>query len=149
MASATDYAQSYQAAERAYMQGSYEEAAAAIDALAIEYPTDPSVLLLKGHIYCYGLNQFEVARKQYKSVLQLSSDPEFVDYANNGLSYAAEADADVGIEEDSTGLADEIADEFVESSPMPDEFDDDASLLQVKWHGERLDFKEKNVKERI
>lgn len=128
MASATDYAQSYQAAERAYMQGSYEEAAAAIDALAIEYPTDPSVLLLKGHIYCYGLNQFEVARKQYKSVLQLSSDPEFVDYANNGLSYAAEADADVGIEEDSTGLADEIADEFVESSPMPDEFDDDLSI---------------------
>ena len=48
MASATDYAQSYQAAEKAYMQGSYEAAAAAIDALAGEYPTDPSVLLLKG-----------------------------------------------------------------------------------------------------
>ena len=129
MASATDYAQSYQAAEKAYMQGSYEAAAAAIDALAIEYPTDPSVLLLKGHIYCYGLNQFEVAQKQYRSVLQLSSDPEFVDYANNGLSYAAEASAqsDIPIEDEPADFADEIADELVESSPVPDEFDDDLS----------------------
>ena len=130
MASATDYAQSYQAAEKAYMQGSYEAAATAIDALASEYPTDPSVLLLKGHIYCYGLNQYEVAQKQYKSVLQLSSDPEFVDYANNGLSYAAEA----GVQSDSQAeahpadFADEMADDFVENSPMPDEFDDDLSI---------------------
>ncbi len=111
MASGTDYAQSYQAAEKAYMQGSYEEAADAINQLADEYPTDPSVLLLKGHIYCYGLQQYEVAQQQYKSVLHLSSDPEFVDYANNGLAYAAEA-----------------AGEFTEvSSPMPDEFDDGLS----------------------
>ena len=134
MASATDYAQSYQAAEKAYMQGSYEAAAAAIDALASEYPTDPSVLLLKGHIYCYGLNQYEIAQKQYKSVLQLSSDPEFVDYANNGLSYAAEAGAqgdfqgDLQTEEALTDFADEVADDFVENAPMPDEFDDDLSI---------------------
>lgn len=111
MASGTDYAQSYQAAEKAYMQGSYEEAAEAINQLADEYPTDPSVLLLKGHIYCYGLQQYEVAQQQYKSVLHLSSDPEFVDYANNGLAYA-----------------DEAAGDFTEvSSPMPDEFDDGLS----------------------
>ena len=129
MASATDYAQSYQAAEKAYMQGSYEAAAAAIDALAGEYPTDPSVLLLKGHIYCYGLNQYEIAQQQYKSVLQLSSDPEFVDYANNGLSYAAEAEAQSYSQEEEhpADFADEMADDFVESSPMPDEFDDDLS----------------------
>ena len=137
MASATDYAQSYQAAEKAYMQGSYEAAAEAIDALASEYPTDPSVLLLKGHIYCYGLNQYEIAQKQYKSVLQLSSDPEFVDYANNGLSYAAEAGAQSSdltsglATEDELALdelaTDETIDDFVESSPMPDEFDDDLS----------------------
>ena len=129
MASATDYAQSYKAAETAYMQGSYEAAAEAIDLLAEEYPTDPSVLLLKGHIYCYGLNQYEIAQKQYKSVLQLSADPEFVDYANNGLTYAAQADAQ------SDGLTDDAADDFAEddfaennfaeSVPMPDEFDDD------------------------
>ncbi len=130
MASATDYAQSYQAAERAYMQGSYEAAAVAIDALASEYPTDPSVLLLKGHIYCYGLNQYEIAQKQYKSVLQLSTDPEFVDYANNGLSYAAEAGAQFDLQSDvqPSEFADDIADDFIEGSPMPDEFDDDLSL---------------------
>ncbi|MGC1307629.1 MAG: methyl-accepting chemotaxis protein [Phormidesmis sp.] len=113
MALGTDYAQSYQAAERAYMQGSYEDAAKTIDLLADEYPSDPSVLLLKGHIYCYGLQQYEVAQQQYKSVLHLSSDAEFVDYANNGLAYAAEA----------AGSSDESSGGLYES--MPDEFDDD------------------------
>ena len=108
MASGTDYAQSYQAAEKAYMQGSYESAAEAINSLAEDYPTDPSVLLLKGHIYCYGLQQYDVAQQQYKSVLHLSSDPEFVDYANNGLAYASEA----------------ASESFEDAAPMPEEFDD-------------------------
>ncbi|MEM9151188.1 MAG: methyl-accepting chemotaxis protein, partial [Cyanobacteria bacterium P01_F01_bin.3] len=115
MASGTDYAESYQAAEKAYMQGSYEAAAQTIDQLAEEYPTDPSVLLLKGHIYCYGLHQYEVAQQQYKTVLHLSSDPEFVDYANNGLAYASQTS------EVSEG---QIADAV---SPMPEEFDDELS----------------------
>ena len=41
MASGIDYAQTYQAAERAYMQGSYEEAADIIEQLAESYPSDP------------------------------------------------------------------------------------------------------------
>ena len=115
MASGTDYAQSYQAAEKAYMQGSYEAAAEMVDSLAEEYPTDPNVLLLKGHIYCYGLHQYEVAQQQYKSVLHLSSDPEFVDYANNGLAYADQS-------------AGQLTDQSAEAvSPMPDEFDDGLS----------------------
>ncbi len=115
MASGTDYAQSYQAAEKAYMQGSYEAAAEMVDSLAEEYPTDPSVLLLKGHIYCYGLHQYEVAQQQYKSVLHLSSDPEFVDYANNGLAYASQS-------------AGQVSEQSIEAvSPMPDEFNDGLS----------------------
>jgi twitching motility protein PilJ len=90
MASSTDYSQAYQTAERAYMQGSYEEAAVAIDQLANEYPSDPSVLLLRGHIYCYGLQNYDVAQDQYQAVLGLTSDPEFVDFANNGLAYASQ-----------------------------------------------------------
>ena len=116
MASGTDYAQSYQAAEKAYMQGSYEEAAAAIDQLANDYPTDPSVLLLRGHIYCYGLQQYEVAQQQYKSVLQISSDPEFVDYAKNGLEYAVQS----GTQPNEDSFSEAI-------SPMPDEFDEGLS----------------------
>ena len=71
-----------------------------------------------------------MAQQQYKSVLQLSSDPEFVDYANNGLSYAAEAGAQSDIQSDSqtSNFAADIADDFVEGSPMPDEFDDDLSI---------------------
>lgn len=123
MASGIDYAQSYQAAEKAYMQGSYEAAAEAIDLLAEEYPTDPSVLLLKGHIYCYGLQQYEIAQQQYKSVLQLSSDPEYVDYANNGLAYATEASGDTG---ESAIPAENTMDDPIEAvSPMPEEFNDD------------------------
>jgi twitching motility protein PilJ len=90
MASSTDYSQAYQTAERAYMQGSYEEAAVAIDQLAAEYPSDPSVLLLRGHIYCYGLQNYDVAQDQYQTVLGITSDPEFIDFANNGLTYAGQ-----------------------------------------------------------
>ncbi|MEO1590853.1 MAG: methyl-accepting chemotaxis protein [Cyanobacteria bacterium J06632_22] len=107
MASGTDYSQAYQAAERAYMQGSYEEAAAVIDQLVDEYPSDPNVLLLRGHIYCYGLHRYDVAQDQYQTVLQLTSDPEFVDYANNGLAYASQA-----------------AEQPSSAAEMPSEFDD-------------------------
>ena len=88
MASGIDYSQAYQKAEKAYVQGNYPEAAAAIDQLAGDYPDDPSVLLLRGHIYCYGLQRYDVAAAQYSAVLELTSEPEYVDYASNGLDYA-------------------------------------------------------------
>lgn len=130
MTSGTGYSQSYQAAEKAYMQGSYEEAASAIDQLADDYPTDPNVLLLKGHIYCYGLNQFEVAQAQYQSVLNLTSDPEFIDYANNGLAYAKQA-AEGG------GGPDEFDDELNEPEVHSDaEFKlEDAAMSTVETNG--------------
>ncbi len=127
MALATDYAQSYQAAEKAYMQGSFEEAAQAIDLLADDYPSDPSVLLLKGHIYCYGLQQYDIAQQQYKSVLQLSSDPEFVDYANNGLAYASQSMHQNEEPYLGDGLEDEDSlEDAILPMPeeMPEEFDD-------------------------
>ncbi|MBD2462258.1 HAMP domain-containing protein [Oscillatoria sp. FACHB-1407] len=111
MGSGTEYAQEYQKAEKAYMTGSYEEAAAIIDRLAEEYPSDPNVHLLRGHIYCYGLQQYDVARDQYQAVLGLTSDPEYIDYANNGLAYASQfsaADAPTG---EDMGFAD-IDDDF-------------------------------------
>ncbi len=86
----TKFADEYKQAERAYMLGSYEEAATIIDRLAENYPSDPNVCLLKGHIYCYGLQQFEVAREQYQSVLSLTTDSEYINYANKGLADAEE-----------------------------------------------------------
>ncbi|MEB3288674.1 MAG: methyl-accepting chemotaxis protein [Leptolyngbya sp.] len=90
MASGIDYSQAYQKAERAYIQGNYQDAAAVIDALAEEYPEDPSVLLLRGHIYCYGLQQYEIASEQYSNVLACTSESEFVDYATSGLDYVSQ-----------------------------------------------------------
>jgi twitching motility protein PilJ len=87
MASGTDYAQEYGQAEKAYMQGNYQEAAAICNRLINDFPDDPSVRLLRGHIYCYGLQQYDVAREQYELVLSLTSEQDFINYANNGLEY--------------------------------------------------------------
>jgi len=88
MASGTDYAQRYGQAEKAYMQCNYQEAAAIVERLIEDYPDDPSVRLLGGHIYCYGLQQYDVAREQYELVLNLTSEPDFINYANNGIEAA-------------------------------------------------------------
>lgn len=82
----TGYAQDYQNAQRAYIQGNYEDAAAIIDRLAESYPNDPSVCLLRGHVYC-GLQQYDIARDQYQAVIHLTNDAEYVNYANDGLTY--------------------------------------------------------------
>jgi twitching motility protein PilJ len=88
MGPGTDYAQEYQQAERAYMLGNYEEAAQIVDRLIKSNPADLNVHLLRGHIYCYGLQRYDIASEQYQAVLNMTSDPEYVDYANNGLAYA-------------------------------------------------------------
>jgi twitching motility protein PilJ len=111
MARAIDFAQEYQQAEKAYMQGRYDEAAGMIDQLVEAHPSDPSARLLRGHIYCYGLQRYDVAQTQYESVLELTQDAEFVDYANTGLNYARECAQESGnglgpVTEDDTAAVD-------------------------------------------
>ncbi|NEO33322.1 MAG: HAMP domain-containing protein [Symploca sp. SIO3C6] len=119
MASSTDYAQEYGKAERAYIQGNYQEAAAIVDRLIDDFPEDPSVLLLRGHIYCYGLQQYDVARQQYESVLQLTSDPDFVSYANSGLENANQSLNRADALTDSV-----VAEDFAQSPGNTDETED-------------------------
>ncbi|MBW4679391.1 MAG: HAMP domain-containing protein [Microcoleus vaginatus WJT46-NPBG5] len=88
MASSTDYAQDYERAQAAYMQGNYDEAAAILERLSQERPDDFSVRLLRGNIYCYVLHQYEIAQQEYEWVLRLTSEPEFVELAQNGLADA-------------------------------------------------------------
>ena len=83
-----DYTQEYQLAEAAYLQGNYEKAAAIIDTLVTKFHDDSSVRLLRGHIYCYGLYQYEIGKKEYEYVLTISTDAEFLQFANSGLEYA-------------------------------------------------------------
>lgn len=86
----TDYAQEYRKAETAYMQGNYEDAAQIIDQIVEANPDDVSACLLRGHIYCYGLHRYDIAQEQYQAVLSLTSDQDYVDYANSGLAYASQ-----------------------------------------------------------
>jgi twitching motility protein PilJ len=90
MASSTEFAQEYQQAQLAYVKGDYEEAARVIDRLVHDFPNDPSVCLLRGHIYCYGLQQYAIAKNQYEAVLELTTDPEFTAYANDGLNHISQ-----------------------------------------------------------
>jgi twitching motility protein PilJ len=99
MKSGTDYSQEYGQAQQAYLQGNYQEAASIIDDMAVEYPEEPSILLLRGHIYCYGLQQYEFAKKQYESVLQLTDEPELINYANNGIEQAQQFEASSGVDD--------------------------------------------------
>jgi twitching motility protein PilJ len=83
-----DYTHEYQLAETAYLQGNYQQSATIIDGLVSKFSNDPSVRLLRGHIYCYGLYQYEIGKKEYERVLKISTDPEFLQFANSGLEYA-------------------------------------------------------------
>lgn len=87
MKSETDHSKDYKQAEKAYLQGNYEEAAKIIDLLMKDLPSDPSVRLLRGHIFCYGLQHYDVARTEYQTVLDLTTDNDFVEFAGNGLAY--------------------------------------------------------------
>jgi len=85
-ASTDDFVREYQRAEQAYMDGNYEEAAAIVDVLIQHAPDDPSTCLLRGHIYC-GLQDYQVARSQYQQVLSITTEPEFLEYAESGIAY--------------------------------------------------------------
>ncbi|HAG84526.1 MAG TPA: chemotaxis protein, partial [Cyanobacteria bacterium UBA12227] len=136
MASGTDYMQDYGQAQKAYMQGNYQEAAEIIDRLIEDFPDDPSALLLRGHIYCYGLHQYDVARQQYERVLTLSSEPDFIDYANKGL----EDTNQVPNGADSLGWA-ASSEDYEDSSPNLGDTDDlsDPPTFQTLSHFDSTD----------
>lgn len=85
MASGTNYSQEYGQAEKAYLQEDFERAAKIIDRLAEEFPEDPNVLLLRGHIYCYGFQNYDLAQQHYELVLELSEEQDLLDFAHNGI----------------------------------------------------------------
>jgi twitching motility protein PilJ len=82
------FSKEYQQAESAYSQGNYSQAAAIIDKLLPTYANDSNTRLLRGHIYCYGLQQYEIGRQEYEHVLKISSDEQSVQYARDGITYA-------------------------------------------------------------
>lgn len=76
--------QEYQRAQKAYIQGNYEEATNIVERLLQDVPDHPESHLLQGHIHCV-LQQFEQAQQEYATVLQLTDDVELVECAHNAL----------------------------------------------------------------
>jgi twitching motility protein PilJ len=103
MAFSTQYAQQYQQAVSAYMQGHYEDAASFTKSLVSEYPDDPNLQLLCGHISSC-LKQYDMAQRHYQKVLQVTNDTELLSCAQNSLSDVAQIVGDQSIE-DMTGPA--------------------------------------------
>ncbi len=85
MASGTNYSQEYGQAEKAYLQGNFDLAAEIIDNLAKQFPDNPNVLLLRGHIYCYGFQDYDLAQQHYEAVLGLSEEQDLIDFAHSHL----------------------------------------------------------------
>lgn len=126
MALGKNFTQIYGQAEKAYMQGDYEAAAKIIDGLVQEYPQDPSAALLRGHIYCYGLQQYDLAQSQYQTVLDLEPSQDFIDYANSGIEYAISA-ANGGLEDGNMASYEEF-DSSHELQDFSDPVSDDFAL---------------------
>lgn len=132
MASGTNYSQEYGQAEKAYLESDFAQAAKIIDHLAEEFPNDPNVLLLRGHIYCYGFQNYELARKQYESVLELSEEQGLLDFANSGIEQVEQLQqqSEGSFDESNFELTELLDEEAVEKDTNSIEVDflDDADL---------------------
>ena len=75
----------YERAIKAYEQQNYELAAVVINQLIQNSPDNPNAHLLKGHIY-YMLQQCDVAKDEYQTVLCLTDDEEIVNLIHHCLA---------------------------------------------------------------
>ncbi|WP_319418771.1 methyl-accepting chemotaxis protein [Pleurocapsa sp. FMAR1] len=96
MASGTNYSQEYEQAEKAYLESNFAQAAEIINHLAEEFPNDPNVLLLRGHIYCYGFQNYDLAIRQYENVLESSAQKDLLDFARSGIEQAEQLQQQLG-----------------------------------------------------
>lgn len=92
MLSGTEYTKLYGQAHAAYCQGKLEEATTILERMVQEFPDDPNLLLLQGHIYL-SLRQSDLACRHYELVLQLSEQKELIDCAQQGLAQAQQLQA--------------------------------------------------------
>ncbi len=79
-----DYNVEYQKAHKAYLQANYQAAGKIIDGLIQAYPEDANSQLLRGHIYLQ-MGEYNIAYEAYQLVLQITQEPQLVDYAQKGI----------------------------------------------------------------
>ena len=133
MASGTNYSQEYGQAEKAYLESNFARAAEIIDRLADEFPKDPNVLLLRGHIYCYGFQNYDVAKQQYENVIDLSESTDLLDFARSGLEQIEQLQQQ-----------DELRQESLEDEPRQDKNLDRDDSMEFLEETVEEDFKSDN-----
>ncbi|MCX8077626.1 MAG: methyl-accepting chemotaxis protein [Geminocystis sp.] len=85
MAEELEYQEKFNQARTAYLEGDLERASRLTDSILRQYPDDPSAFLLKGHI-CLRQQQYDLAKNNYRKVLELTKDRELRDLAEQGLA---------------------------------------------------------------
>jgi hypothetical protein len=85
MVSRSNYSREYGQAEKAYLESNFAQAVEIINHLAEEFLDDPNILLLRGHIYCYGFQNYNLAIQQYKRALKLTKEQDLLNFALSGI----------------------------------------------------------------
>jgi methyl-accepting chemotaxis protein len=92
-----EYAQEYQQAIIAFNQNKNEEALIILDLLIKDFPSNAKLHLLRGQIF-QKIDRNSMAEQCYKLVLDLTNDPQLIEYANIGLSGLENTEVDPEIE---------------------------------------------------
>ena len=149
MASGTNYSQEYGQAEKAYLESDFATAAEIIDHLADEFPNDPNILLLRGHIYCYGFQNYDLAKHQYESVLNLSEEQDLLDFARSGIEQVEQLEQQSHFDDrddlealersdlygEEPGSENSIGTDFDQPEAIEEDFDSDDLQLDRDYEG--------------
>jgi twitching motility protein PilJ len=139
MVSETDYQQRYGQAQTAYLEGDLESAMTIANSITRDYPEDPSVLLLKGHIYLRQ-QEYDTARLTYKQVLNLTDHQELVSLANQGLAQIEEEQNFYPSEVESPMFGDDI--EEIDDEEENDNWTSSIQFDTIDWDVEELEEEE-------
>lgn len=136
MVSETDYQQRYGQAQTAYLEGDLESAIEIADSITRDYPEDPSVLLLKGHIYLRQ-QEYDTAKLTYKQVLNLTDHQELVSLAHQGLAQIEEEENFYPSEVESPMFGDDI--EEIDDDEEGDNWTSSIQFDSIDWDADELE----------
>jgi twitching motility protein PilJ len=136
MVSETDYQQRYGQAQTAYLEDDLESAIEIANSITRDYPEDPSVLLLKGHIYLRQ-QEYDTARLTYKQVLNLTDHQELVSLANQGLAQIEEEQNLYPSEVESPMFGDDI--EEIDEEEEGDNWTSSIQFDTIDWDVDELE----------
>ncbi|AIE73990.1 MULTISPECIES: tol-pal system YbgF family protein [unclassified Synechocystis] len=85
MVKKTNFSYLYGLAYSNFGEGNYQEAYSYIKQLIADFPQDPNVLLLQGHI-CVGLENYNLANQAYRAVIKFSERQDLIECAQHALN---------------------------------------------------------------